>query len=381
MIKTAARLDTVQEYYFSKKLAEVSALRAQGKAIINMGIGSPDLSPPKSVTEQLKQALLAPNAHQYQSYKGLPELRSAIAHFYSKWYKVSLDAASQILPMMGSKEAIMHISLAFLNPGDEVLIPNPGYPTYTSVTKLVQAEPKYYDLSAERNWFPDLDKLAKEDLSRIKIMWINYPHMPTGSAASLEQLSQVVEFAKRHHILVINDNPYSFILNENPTSILEVPDALDCAIELNSLSKSLNMAGWRVGMAVGRESHIESILKVKSNMDSGMFYGIQMGAIAALQVERDWFNKLNSIYAKRRELVFQLADKLKCTYERNATGLFVWAKLPNGSETAAEYIDKLLHKHSIFIAPGTIFGSNGEGYIRFSLCVQESSIKEAISRL
>jgi aspartate/methionine/tyrosine aminotransferase len=381
MIKTAARLDTVQEYYFSKKLAEVSALRAQGKAIINMGIGSPDLSPPKSVTEQLKQALLAPNAHQYQSYKGLPELRSAIAHFYSKWYKVSLDAASQILPMMGSKEAIMHISLAFLNPGDEVLIPNPGYPTYTSVTKLVQAEPKYYDLSAERNWFPDLDKLAKEDLSRIKIMWINYPHMPTGSAASLEQLSQVVEFAKRHHILVINDNPYSFILNENPTSILEVPDALDCAIELNSLSKSLNMAGWRVGMAVGHESHIESILKVKSNMDSGMFYGIQMGAIAALQVERDWFNKLNNIYAKRRELVFQLADKLKCTYERNATGLFVWAKLPNGSETAAEYIDKLLHKHSIFIAPGTIFGSNGEGYIRFSLCVQESSIKEAISRL
>jgi len=381
MIETAARLESVQEYYFSKKLAEVRDLEAQGKPIINMGIGSPDLAPPESVLESLRQAIHDPHAHQYQSYKGLPVLRSAIANFYTKWYNVTLDAGSQILPMMGSKEAIMHISLAFLNQDDEVLIPNPGYPTYTSVTKLVQAKPRYYDLTEDQNWFPNLEKLEKEDLSKVKLMWINYPHMPTGTAASIEQLTKIVAFAKRQNILVVNDNPYSFILNNNPTSILEVSGAMECAIELNSLSKSFNMAGWRVGMAVGQASYMQSILKVKSNMDSGMFYGIQMGAVAALQVEKDWFESINSVYSKRRALVHQLVDHLQCTYDKNTQGLFVWAKLPASAGSASEFIDRLLHEHSIFVAHGTIFGSNGEGYIRFSLCVEESLIKEAIARL
>ncbi len=378
---TANRLRTVEEYYFSKKLREVRQLASEGHPIINIGIGSPDLSPPTAVVEAMVSSIKNPGAHQYQSYSGRPELRKAIADFYQKRYSVFLDKESEILPMMGSKEAIMHISLAFLNEGDEVLIPDPGYPTYSSVTKLVGAIPKYYDLQDANNWLPNLEQIASEDLSKVKIMWINYPHMPTGAKASIAQLEAMVAFAKKHKILLVNDNPYSFILNDKPLSILSVLNATEVAIELNSLSKSFNMAGWRVGMALGKSEFIQAILKVKSNMDSGMFYGIQSGAIAALNNEDKWFEDLNTVYQKRRNLIFKMADLLECTYSSNAAGMFVWAKLPSEIKTSEEFTNDLLYKHDIFVAPGNIFGSNGEGYIRFSLCVSEKKIKEAISRI
>lgn len=377
----AERLKSVEEYYFSKKLREVRGLMAEGRPIINMGIGSPDLAPSKEVIEALQESVNGASAHQYQSYQGLPELREAFADFYNAKFGVSVNPASEVLPLMGSKEGIMHISMAFLNPGDEVLIPNPGYPTYSSVTNLVGAVPKYYDLVAKNGWFPDLDALAKVDLSKVKIMWTSYPHMPTGATASEEQLKELVAFAKRNNILLVNDNPYSFVLNQTPISILGVAGAMDVALELNSLSKTFNMAGWRVGMVLGNKAHIDDVLKVKSNMDSGMFYGIQKGAIAALQSSDAWFDKLTQIYTSRRNLVFQLADKLNCVYdEQNAVGMFVWAKLPDGIDSAESFIDEVLYEKNIFITPGTIFGSNGEGYIRFSLCVTEDKIKEAISR-
>lgn len=381
MIKTADRLQTVQEYYFSKKLREVRGLMAQGKPIINMGIGSPDLSPSPLVIKTIQDAVLEDGAHQYQSYQGLPELRQAIAAFYLNKFKVALDYNTEVLPLMGSKEGIMHISMAFLNPGDEVLIPNPGYPTYTSVTKLVEAKPKYYDLTLENGWFPDLEALESQDLEKVKLMWLSYPHMPTGAMASKEKFSELVEFAKRNNILLVNDNPYSFVLNDIPESILEVTGAKDVCLELNSLSKTFNMAGWRVGFILGSAEHINAVLKVKSNMDSGMFYGIQKGAIAALKSADDWFQSLNKVYEKRRELVFELAKKLGCTYDSNAVGMFVWAKLPAGVASAEDFIDNILYEKDIFITPGTIFGSNGEGYIRFSLCVTEDKIKEAIERV
>jgi aspartate/methionine/tyrosine aminotransferase len=292
-----------------------------------------------------------------------------------------VNPANEVLPLMGSKEGIMHISMAFLNPGDEVLIPNPGYPTYSSVTNLVGAVPKFYDLLAKNGWFPDLEVLEKEDLSKVKIMWTSYPHMPTGATASEDQLKDLVAFAKRNNILLVNDNPYSFVLNQSPISILGVEGAMEVALELNSLSKTFNMAGWRVGMVLGSKAHIDEVLKVKSNMDSGMFYGIQKGAIAALESSDAWFDKLTHVYTSRRNLVFKLADKLNCTYDgQNAVGMFVWAKLPAGIASAEAFIDEVLYDKNIFITPGTIFGSNGEGYIRFSLCVTEDKIKEAISR-
>ncbi|NNJ88971.1 MAG: aminotransferase class I/II-fold pyridoxal phosphate-dependent enzyme [Eudoraea sp.] len=380
MIKTADRLTTIEEYYFSRKLREVRGLIADGRPIINMGIGSPDLSPSNGVLQTMKEALDDNGAHQYQSYQGLPELRQAIAGFYQDKFGVAADPQNEILPLMGSKEGIMHISMAFLNPGDEVLIPNPGYPTYQAVTKLVGAAPRSYDLSEEKNWFPDLEELAKEDLSKVKLMWVSYPHMPTGAMASLTKLKQLIAFAKEHSILLVNDNPYSFVLGTNPTSILEITGAKEVALELNSLSKTFNMAGWRVGMVLGKKDHIEAILKVKSNMDSGMFYGIQQGAIAALKSGKAWFEELDAIYTSRRKLVFQLASFLGCTYDTKAVGMFVWAKLPVGSLTSEGFVDELLYKKDIFIAPGTIFGSNGEGYIRFSLCVPVEKIKEAIAR-
>ncbi|MEE9362984.1 MAG: aminotransferase class I/II-fold pyridoxal phosphate-dependent enzyme [Cellulophaga sp.] len=381
MITTADRLKTVEEYYFSKKLREVRGLIAEGKPVINMGIGSPDLVPSQEVIKVVKEAVEYDGAHQYQSYQGLPELRNAIVDFYQSKYNISLDASNQVLPLMGSKEGIMHISLAFLNVGDEVLIPNPGYPTYTSVTKLIGAVPMNYDLVAENGWFPDLKALEKQDLSKVKVMWCCYPHMPTGARASRKQLQELVNFAKKHSILLVNDNPYSFVLNSDPISILEIGGAQETALELNSLSKTFNMAGWRVGMVLGKSTFINAILKVKSNMDSGMFYGIQKGAIVALQSSEDWYEKLNKVYASRRELMFTLIDALKCTYDRNAAGMFVWAKLPEGAVEAEAFINDLLHQKNIFIAPGTIFGSNGEGYIRFSLCVTEDKIKEAIKRI
>ncbi|WP_150451785.1 pyridoxal phosphate-dependent aminotransferase [Arenibacter lacus] len=379
-MKIADRLSSVEEYYFSKKLREVRGLVAEGRPVINMGIGSPDMAPSQAVLNAVTEAIVHDGAHQYQSYQGLPELREAFTQFYKKRFKVVLDPQNEVLPLMGSKEGIMHISMAFLNKGDEALIPNPGYPTYTSVTKLVEAVPRYYDLTEEGGWFPDLEALEKQDLSRVKIMWTSYPHMPTGATATVAQLEELVAFAKRNAILLVNDNPYSFVLNEHPISILGVEGAKEVALELNSLSKTFNMAGWRVGMVLGNARHIEAILKVKSNMDSGMFYGIQKGAIAALNSDDAWFQELSKVYDNRRELIYQLADKLNCVYDKKAVGMFVWAKLPEGISSAENFIDEVLYDKNIFITPGTIFGSNGEGYIRFSLCVKADQIKEAIER-
>ena len=380
MIEVAKRLQSVQEYYFSKKLREVALLKAQGKPIINLGIGSPDLEPPFKATMLLQDSLIDEQAHQYQSYQGLPELREGISNFYKNHYNVNLSAQTEVLPLMGSKEGIMHISMAFLNKGDKVLVPNPGYPTYASVTKLLEAKPIYYDLNEKDNWLPDFRALERLDLKRVKIMWINYPHMPTGVNATNKFYDRVIAFGKRHDILIVNDNPYSFILNEKPISILRYKNAKNVCLELNSLSKTFNMAGWRVGMLVGNYDFVNAVLRVKSNMDSGMFYGIQKGAIEALKCSDMWFKSLNSVYKKRRELIWKLAENLNCIYDKDATGLFVWAKLPPHLKSE-EFTDLVLKEHSIFITPGTVFGSNGEGYVRFSLCASEEVIEEAIARV
>ncbi|EPR72662.1 Biosynthetic Aromatic amino acid aminotransferase alpha [Winogradskyella psychrotolerans RS-3] len=380
MIEVAKRLQNVEEYYFSKKLREVALLKSQGKPIINLGIGSPDLEPPFKASMLLQDSLLDEKAHQYQSYQGLPELREGIANFYKTHYEVNLSSQTEILPLMGSKEGIMHISMAFLNKGDKVLIPNPGYPTYASVTKLLEAKPVFYDLKEDNNWEPDFAALERLDLKRVKIMWINYPHMPTGANATNKFYDKVIAFGKRHDILIVNDNPYSFILNDKPVSILRYKNAKDVCLELNSLSKTFNMAGWRVGMLVGNYDFISAVLRVKSNMDSGMFYGIQKGAIEALKCSEMWFKSLNSVYQRRRALVWKLAKGLNCTYDEHATGLFVWAKLPPHMKSE-EFTDLVLKEHSIFITPGTVFGSNGEGYVRFSLCASEDVIEEAIARV
>ena len=379
MIVGAKRLDTVQEYYFSKKLREVRELMAAGKPIINMGIGSPDLNPPQNVIEAIQSSMTDVGAHKYQSYQGLPGLRQSIAHFYHQKYGVEVHPNHEVLPLMGSKEGIMHISMAFLNEGDGVLVPNPGYPTYTSVTKLVGAEPIFYDLTAATDWQPDFEALEQLDLSAVKIMWVNYPHMPTGAKALEDTFEKLIAFGIKHQILIINDNPYSFILNDNPTSILQLPNAKETAMELNSLSKTFNMAGWRVGMVLGNETYINQVLKVKSNMDSGMFYGIQKGAIQALGIQEDWFEEQNVIYVQRRKRIVELAELLNCTPTDDAVGLFVWAKIPEGS-TSEQFTDDILYTKDIFITPGTVFGSQGEGYIRFSLCVPEETIVEAIER-
>ena len=380
MIKKAERLQSVTEYYFSKKLREVAKLRAEGKSIINMAIGNPDLPPPTKVLEAIDSAMKQDGAHQYQSYQGLPELRQAMSGFYKTHYRVSLDPNGEILPLMGSKEGIMHISMAFLNKGDGVLLPNPGYPTYASVSNLMQADLIHYDLDASNNWQPNYEALEKKDLSHVKIMWLNYPHMPTGTSATKKDLEKAIAFAKKHDLLIVNDNPYSFILNDEPQSILAVEGAREVAIELNSLSKTFNMAGWRVGMVVGNADIIKTILQVKSNMDSGMFLGIQKGAIAALNSPQSWFDELNAIYVKRREIVWQIFDALNCSYEKENAGMFVWAKLPEGHESM-QFIDQLLNEKEVFITPGTIFGSQGEGYIRASLCISEKLLEEVLNRL
>lgn len=380
MIQFANRLKTVQEYYFSKKLREVREMISEGKPVINIGIGSPDLVPPASVISAIKNSLLDSNAHKYQSYQGLPEFREAVAKFYTDKYNVSLNDNNEILPLMGSKEGILHISLALLNEGDEVLIPNPGYPTYNSVTNLIGATPLFYELEEKNNYQIDFESLEKRDLSKVKLMWVNYPHMPTGAMGTEETFKRLISFGKKHNIVIVNDNPYSFILNDNPQSILKIEGAKDIALELNSLSKSFNMAGWRVGMLLGKASFLSEILKVKTQMDSGMFYGIQKGAIEALQLSNDWFDNQNLIYTKRRELIWVLAEKLNCTFNKNASGMFVWAKLPDG-KTSEEMIDELLYIYNLFVAPGSIFGSKGEGYIRFSLCISEEKITEAINRI
>ena len=379
--RTAKRLDSVKEYYFSKKLREVAALIKAGKPILNMGIGSPDLPPDPSVIVAIKDSLLEPKAHMYQSYQGLPELREAIASFYQKQYNVTLDANSEVLPLMGSKEGIMHISMAFLNKGDQVLIPNPGYPTYSSVTQLLEAEAVFYDLKEENNWQPDFEALSKVDTTNVKLMWLNYPHMPTGAQVDVETFIRLIEWAKKNDVLLINDNPYSFILNKNPQSLMSQTGAMDVAIELNSLSKAYNLSGWRVGMLTGNSKHINAVLKVKSNMDSGMFFGIQKGAIAALKLENIWFEELNKIYAERRKAMIELATLMGSEFDPKSVGMFLWAKLKNQSIKSEEFIDSVLLEYNIFITPGTIFGSQGEGYIRFSLCVKLEDIQTAINRL
>ncbi len=381
MIATASRLRTVKEYYFSTKLREVRQRMNEGHPVINMGIGSPDMAPPQQVVEALTTALHQPTAHQYQSYQGLPELRSAMADFYQNWYGVALDPQQEILPLMGSKEGIMHISMAYLEEGDEVLIPDPGYPTYATVTRLVGASPVYYPLVEENNWLPDLKALMEQDLSKVKIMWVNYPHMPTGALAKEDLYKELIAFAKEHRILLVNDNPYSFILSESPLSLLAVRGAKEVALELNSLSKTFNMAGWRMGMVVGDAQRIKDILKVKSNMDSGMFYGIQKGAMAALAGNKDWFTELNKEYRLRRKGIWQIAEALGCSYDMEAVGMFVWAKLQKGHTDAEAFIDRLLYEKNLFIAPGTVFGSHGQGYIRFSLCVPNDKIEEALYRI
>lgn len=377
---TADRLQTVEEYYFSKKLKQVNGLKTAGNPIINLGIGSPDLAPPKAAINAIIDSLSDSTAHKYQSYQGLPELRLAISNFYEVHYNVLVNPENQVLPLIGSKEGIMHISMAYLNEGDAVLIPNPGYPTYTSVTKLVGASPVFYDLKSSSNWQPDLVILKSMDVSKVKLMWVNYPHMPTGTLGDNEILKGLVDFAKENDILIINDNPYSFILNDQPNSIFNIEGADEVCLELNSLSKTFNMAGWRVGMLIGSKDHLDNVVKVKSNMDSGMFYGIQKGAIQALNSSKIWFSDLNLIYSQRRELVWKLATALNCSFEKNTSGMFVWAKLPKGLKSE-EFIDKILKEHHLFIAPGTIFGSNGEGYIRFSLCASKEIIELAIKRV
>lgn len=380
MIKVAERLNHIEEYYFSKKLREVKKLEMDGKPIINMGIGSPDILPPKKISESLEKSLNHKNAHRYQSYKGTDLLRESIKNFYKSNYNVELNSDNNILPLLGSKEGIMHISLAFLNPGDEVLIPDPGYPTYTSVTNIVGAKPIYFDLSEENSWLPDIDKLNQLNLTKVKLMWINYPNMPTGSDLDKFKFKELILFAKQNEILLINDNPYSFILNKNPKSILSIENSIDYCMELNSLSKSFNMSGWRVGMLIGSKQNIDSVLKIKSNMDSGMFYGVQMGAVNALKLDESWFNKINDIYLKRKKIVLEICDILNLSYDSKSVGMFVWAKI-NSNKSSKELTDYLLYEKNIFVAPGFIFGKNGEGYIRFSLCLDEQLITKAKSRL
>tara|TARA_B100001057_G_scaffold296113_1_gene296252 strand:+ start:146 stop:1303 length:1158 start_codon:yes stop_codon:yes gene_type:complete len=380
MIQKADRLSNVKEYYFSKKLREVAALRKEGKEIINMAIGSPDLPPPDAVIKALNETANTKGAHQYQSYQGIPELREAIANFYLKYYRVSLNPYQEILPLMGSKEGIMHISMAFLNKGDSVLIPDPGYPSYASTSNLMQANIISYNLNASNNWLPDYKEIEKQDLTGVKMMWLNYPHMPTGTNATKEHFKEAVVFAKKYNIMLVNDNPYSFILNDNPLSLLETEGARDVAIELNSLSKTFNMAGWRVGMVVGKGEIIKSILQVKSNMDSGMFLGIQKGALEALNCSKEWFKDLNKTYIKRRKIVWEIFDILGCSFNKESTGLFVWAKLPKGI-SAIEYTDQLLKEKDVFMTPGSIFGKNGKDYVRASLCVSEADLDTVLQRL
>tara|TARA_B100000927_G_C16443460_1_gene460758 strand:- start:173 stop:1315 length:1143 start_codon:yes stop_codon:yes gene_type:complete len=378
-MNTANRLNSVKEYYFSKKLREIEELKKQGVDVINAGIGSPDLEPDNSVIKELKEQSAKEGAHKYQSYKGLPELRSAFSLWYKNYFKCNLNPNNEILPLMGSKEGIMHISLAFLNKSDEVLIPDPGYPTYAAAAKMVEANVIKYDLKEENSWLPCLKSIEKNNLEKVKIMWINYPHMPTGASANDRNLIDIIEFGKKHDILICNDNPYAFILNNDQKSILQFRNIFDQILELNSLSKSHNMAGWRIGMVAGNKNLIDSILKVKSNMDSGMFFAIQKAAVKALSLNKEWYLSINQTYRKRRELVWEIMDLLNAKYDKNAKGMFVWGKINNSN--SLEFADNILKKYAVFITPGDIFGKNGVGYIRMSLCCNEIVLKEILKRI
>ncbi len=380
IIKVASRLGEVKEYYFSRKLKEIAAMKAQGIEVLNLGIGSPDLSPSAEVVETLREECLKTGSHQYQSYIGLPELRQAYADFYQKWYQVTLNPDQEILPLMGSKEGIMHISMSFLEQGNQVLIPNPGYPTYAAVTKLTGAEPITYDLSAKTNWLPNLDALAQRDLSKVKIMWVNYPHMPTGAKATKNFFEELIAFAKKYKILICNDNPYSFILNKDYLSLLSIDGAKEVAIELSSLSKGMNMAGWRMGVLLGQSDYVQTVLRFKSNMDSGMFKPMQIAAAKALALDENWYTSLNEVYKKRQSKVFELYDALGCSYDKNTSGMFVWGKVST-HQTGFDLSDWLLQETGIFITPGGIFGSQGNSYIRASLCNTVETFEQAITKI
>jgi LL-diaminopimelate aminotransferase len=381
MIKTANRIANVEEYYFSKKLAEVRGIDTPEFRVINLGIGSPDQAPSVNAIEALSQSAKNPANHGYQSYKGIPAFRKAIADFYKNTYNTSLDPETMILPLMGSKEGIMHIAMAFVNEGEEVLIPNPGYPTYSSVANLVGAKLRRYDLKEELNWGIDIEALKNSDLSKVKLMWINFPHMPTGRTASKEELKELVDLARKNQFLIVNDNPYSLILNEEPMSILSIDGAEEVALELNSLSKSHNMAGWRLGWVAGRKDYIDAVLKVKSNMDSGMFLGIQHAAVEALKNGKEWFRELNNMYGERKKVAQQILDVLGCSYADKQSGLFVWAKAPKEIKDVEKWIDEILYGTKVFITPGFIFGDAGKRYIRVSLCCTVEVLKEALSRI
>lgn len=381
IISTANRLNGIGEYYFSQKLREIDGLNKAGKAIINLGIGSPDLPPHPDVIRVLQEEAAKPNTHAYQNYKGSPVLRKAFSDWYAKWYGVTLDPETEILPLIGSKEGIMHICMTYLNEGDEVLIPNPGYPTYSSAVKLAGGTVVSYELVEQLNWEPDLDALSNTDLSKVKLMWVNYPHMPTGQLPSRQFFEKLVDFATRHNILVCHDNPYSFILNDQPVSLLAVPGAKEVVLELNSLSKSQNMAGWRVGMIAGAKERIDEVIRFKSNMDSGMFLPVQLAAARALQLDKDWYDSINAIYRRRRDLVFALLDMLQCSYNREQVGMFVWAKIPAGYQDGYALSDAVLYDANVFITPGGIFGSAGNQFIRISLCSPEDKLKQAIERI
>lgn len=381
IIAPANRLANVQEYYFARKLREIRSRLASGEAIINLGIGNPDMMPSEATIKELVARAVEPGNHGYQPYKGIPQLREAFARWYLDTYGVTLDPKTDILPLMGSKEGIMHISLAFLNPGDQVLVPNPGYPTYSSIARLTGAEIVYYDLTDDNGWLPDLAALTRQDLSRVKLMWINYPHMPTGTLAPVELLAQLVAFAKEQGILLCHDNPYSLVLNPEPRSIFSVPGAEEVAIELNSLSKSHNMAGWRIGMVCGHADYVNTILKVKSNMDSGMFMPLQAAAVKALANSYQWHHRRNAVYAERRELAYRLLDAIGCTYAPGQAGMFVWARIPESALSGEALSEWLLNEASVFLAPGFIFGSNGERFIRISLCAPTRQMALALERV
>jgi LL-diaminopimelate aminotransferase len=381
MIQTAKRISLVNEYYFSTKLKQIAQMNAEGKRVINLGIGSPDLPPSDATIEALAEASRNPKHHAYQSYVGLPALREAFAKWYQTYFGVSLNPNNEILPLIGSKEGIMHIAMTYLEPGAVALVPNPGYPAYRATSLLAGAKIMEYKLSEKNNWLPDLNALSKRDLSKVRIMWVNYPHMPTGAKANRAFFVELIAFAKKHNILIANDNPYGFILNTNQLSLLSVDGAKDCVLELNSLSKSHNMAGWRLGMLAGKPEFLADVIKFKSNMDSGMFMPVQLAAVQALANPPEWYSDLNVIYRRRQQKAFQLLDLLKCVYDKEQTGMFVWAKIPKTHENGFALSDEILEKTNVFITPGGIFGSQGNGYVRVSLCTEEKVFEEAIGRI
>ncbi|MFM8914573.1 MAG: pyridoxal phosphate-dependent aminotransferase [Flammeovirgaceae bacterium] len=380
-VEPANRIKEVEEYYFSKKLAEVRGLDTPEWRVINLGIGSPDQAPAQNAIDALSTSASNPANHGYQNYKGIPQLRKAVADFYQRVYSVTINAETEILPLMGSKEGIMHTMMAFVNQGDEVLMPNPGYPTYASVAKLVGAKTRMYTLREDSNWGIDLEQLRSSDLSNVKIMWVNFPHMPTGRIASRHEMQELVDLARENNFLIVNDNPYSLILNDTPMSILSCDGANEVALELNSLIKSHNMAGWRIGWVAGNAQYIDAVLRVKSNMDSGMFLGLQHAAVEALQSGKEWFAKLNEVYAKRKKVACEILDALKCSYSTQQSGLFVWAKAPAQITDVEKWIDEILYGTRVFITPGFIFGDAGNRYIRISLCATEEKLKEALQRI